>query len=360
MSGPRLEKADNGVWYVHWTEGRRSRRISTRTKDLRAAKAFLGTWLLIDGENREQDNGRNATVSDLWAAYSEKHVARTAAPATARFSWNNLQPFFGHLKLSEVTQAKVEDYEAHRARPHKGLRGSLPVVIDGAQPATVRRELATLMACFNWCADPKRRIISKADVPAFSLPDNGEPRDRWLRLPEVQKLLKAAAELRVGPRLSRGERFLWLALETAARKSAICELTWDRVDFETGVIHYDVPGRKKTKKRRSSVTISKALRPLLERAYAERATDFVLDNASEVWKIVHTIAEHAGVADVSPHVLRHTAATLMARRGVPLWTVSNILGNSLVMVEKVYAKHCPEAMAAAVEMISGGVLEAAE
>src|SRR5690606_31074980 len=127
-------------------------------------------------------------------------------------------------------------------------------------------------------AHNKRKLIPRSAVPAFDLPPDGDPRDRWLRKDEIQKMIVAAAETRRGKRLSRVERFLWIALETAARKQAIYDLTWDRVDFETNVIHYDVPGRRKTKKRRASPPISKALRPILERAFAEREGDLVLDN----------------------------------------------------------------------------------
>jgi integrase len=173
--------------------------------------------------------------------------------------------------------------------------------------------------------------------------------------------------------MTRAERFLWIALETAARKQAILDLTWDRVDFETNTIHFDVPGRARTKKRRAAVSISSALRPVLERAYKERIGDLVLDNKAAVWKSIQVAAIKAGFSDqpivrgakpratgISPHVLRHTAATHMARRGVPLWKIAQVLGNTLAMVEKVYAKWTPDDPAGTVDMISGGVLEAAE
>lgn len=122
-----------------------------------------------------------------------------------------------------------------------------------ARSVTIRRELATLIAGLNFCADPRRGapLIDRAAVPAIVLPDAGRPRDRWLRMDEVQRLLDAAAAGRRSERMSRVERFLWLALFTAARKQAILELTWERVDLEANVIHYDVPGRRQTKKRRA-------------------------------------------------------------------------------------------------------------
>jgi integrase len=350
MPPPILRQADNGRFYAFWTEGRRSKRTSMGTCEESEARRRFAQWLLVEKE--PDDESANLTCADLWTLYEAKHVeTKTASPATLRYSWKNLEQHFGALPISAVTQDVVDRYERARLSGRIGQR---------SKPSTVRRELNALRGCFGWCADPKRAIITKAQIPAFSLPEEGEARDRWLSLPEIQRLLRAAGELRRGDRLSRGERFLWLALETAARKSAICELTWDRVDFETGVIHYDVPGRRRTKKRRASVPISKALRPVLERAYSERRNDYVLDNKSEVWKIVSAIAKAAGVAGVSPHVLRHTAATHMARRGVPLWKISGVLGNTLAMVDKVYAKHAPDGLAEAVEAISGGVLEPAE
>lgn len=230
------------------------------------------------------------------------------------------------------------------------------------QPLVIRRELGALVACFNWCADPKRKLIPADSVPHIELPDHGEPADRWLTTHEVRKLFDAASNMRrtEKQRLSRCERFLWLALETAARKEAICQLTWDRVDFETGVIHYDVPGRRRTKKRRSSVPMSKALRLAMDRMREERQPgdgDLVVFNDADPRKMVMRAAKLAGVAGVTPHVLRHTAATHMARRGVPLWKIAKILGNSLAMVERVYAKHCPDDLREAVDTITGGSVE---
>jgi integrase len=63
---------------------------------------------------------------------------------------------------------------------------------------------------------------------------------------------------------------------------------------------------------------------------------------------------------ISPHVFRHTAATQMARRGIPLFLIAKALGNSMRMVERVYAKHAPDDLRAAMDMISRDELEPAE
>lgn len=352
-STPTLKRDPaSGIYYMHWTEhvakGKpgRSKRQTTGTTDLAAAQQFLGRYLLLDDT---KEVGGVVTVAELWAVYIEKHVAKNVAvPTQHDKSWNNLERQFGALKVSEVSQDVVDTYEAKRKRGAIG-RPSIS--------ATVRKELTLLKACFNWCASPKRKILRREEVPVFDLPDDSAPRDRWLRADEIAKLKAEAAEgVGADDRMTRGERFLWLGLETAARSEAIRQLTWDRVDWETKTIDFNVPGRKRTKKRRAVVPISQALLPMLKRMYEQRVNDHVLDTESEVGRLLNDIADRAGVADVTPHVLRHTAATHMARRGVPLWIVAKVLGDTIATVERIYAKHAPEDLRGAVDKISGEVV----
>ena len=349
-----LKQHDNGVFYIHWTEPSprgqrgRSKRESTRTKELATAKTYLSNWLLI--EKGRVAPGDTLTIERLWEKYEEMHVlVKTAAPDRIVGAWKNLQPYFGELAVSELSSDVVATYRAKRVAGKLGRP---------CKDTTVRLELSQLVACLNWCSSKKRSppFLDRATVPHIELPPAAEPRDRWLTTEEIGRLLAAAAETRGhhDGRMSRAERFIWLALETGSRKTAILELTWDRVDFVTGVIHFERSGRKKTKKRRASVPISKALRPVLEQAYAERENNLVLDRSFEVDLIVRRAGNRAGVPGVTPHVLRHTAATHMARRGVPLWIIAKVLGNTVAMVERVYAKHCPEDLRAAVDAISGG------
>jgi integrase len=362
MPTPTLELRD-GRYVAVWSENRRSKRKSMGSANRAVAEQRFAQWLLLGGHRGgATDGGAKAlTVAELWSVYDLRHVqVEMASPETAANSWKNLEKHFGALSVSEIDQTTVDDYEEKR--------------LDGAigKPSvsgTVRRELVALRAMLNWHTHPergKKRLLERADLPAYSLPDDSPPRDRWLTTTEIAKLMEAAAPAD-GERLSRGCRFLWLALETAARKQAILDLTWDRVDFETGMIHYAMPGRKQTKKRRPSVPISARLLPVLERAKREATGTLVMDHGGEVWDALQVLVIRAGLAErqtrasghsmkrtgISPHVLRHTAATHMARRGVPLYDIAGVLGNSLNMVEKVYAHHCPGRLRDAVNMISG-------
>ena len=55
---------------------------------------------------------------------------------------------------------------------------------------------------------------------------------------------------------------------------------------------------------------------------------------------------------VTPHTLRHTAATWLMQRGVPIWQAASYLGMSAVMVERTYGHHHPDYMRGAAQAIT--------
>lgn len=360
-NAPYLKQADSGVWYVHWTLNRIGKRVSTRTADQAKAAAFLSDWL----RDRNFDHavgGSTATIAEVWLTYKTYRKMAVGWPSGADLAWKLLDPHFGAVAAKDLSQRLIDDYVAKRISGRLGR---------AVKPQTAAKELSYLIAAVNLCA--RKNVIPAAYSRHYDLPEKGDPRDRWLKTDEIVKLFAAARRLSKGDRLSRGERFLWLALETAGRVQALLDLTWDRVDFETGMISLSVPGRKKTKKRRADVPMSKALRPILLRAYEERTGDLVLDTKLPVWTTLQHIAIEAGLAPkqsirrgakptatgISPHVLRHTAATHMARRGVSLFLISKVLGNSISVCERTYAKYAPGDLQGAVDKISNGELETA-
>ena len=168
------------------------------------------------------------------------------------------------------------------------------------------------------------------------LPPSSPPRSRVLSEAEIDRLFKAADH----PQRERVRLFLWLALHTAARRTAIQELRWDQVDFDIDVIHYLPDGAVQSRKRKASVPISETLKPVLEEAWTRRIsnTSLVIGSGGKINEPLRLVAEKAGVKGVTPHVMRHTAATIMARSGVSIWVIAQVLGNTVEQVEKVYAK----------------------
>jgi hypothetical protein len=55
---------------------------------------------------------------------------------------------------------------------------------------------------------------------------------------------------------------------------------------------------------------------------------------------------------VTPHTLRHTAATWLMQRGVPIWQAAGYLGMSAAMIERTYGHHHPDYMRGAAAAIT--------
>jgi integrase len=338
--GPRLLANEAGVYEVHWTEGGRSKRVSTRTADAAEAADFFATWKR--GLEREKAQASASTVRGLLDAYFAEHVhKKVVGQGTAEIAKKHLLAHFADMDPAEIHPSDVRRYARRRELAEIGRPAKGP---------TIRRELGVLVAALNHAVAEKR--LKRTDLPSIPLPEPSQPREVWLTEAEVARLAAKAAEVRPDGRLSRIERFVALAYYTAARKRALEELDWSQVDWDTGMIHLEKPGRRRTKKRRPSVPMHPKLRELMERAFVERESKWVLDNSGNVRKAFASLVKAAGLpAEVTPHVMRHTAATHMLRRKVPLWQVAGILGDTEATVQKTYGKHVPEALKEAVEAL---------
>lgn len=329
----KLVKNDTGRWEIRWTErderaGRSvQRRVSCRTADRRQAEAFRKGWLkeVLSGAPGTGQAGDDPLVGDLLDAYE------TAKPSE-KWSVKPVRAFFGGFPVSAIGQGLVDRYRT----------GARAGVSDG----TVRRELTCLLAALN-------RALPRDKVPRISLPPEGVGRELFLREHEESEYHARAMGLTVGrARVHPVSLFVAIALDTAARREAIMELDWSRVDWRAGTIDFRVPGRRATRKRRVVVPIAVRLRPLLERAWIEAGSPtsgglFAGDVRAGFEKFLGA----SGYPWATAHVLRHTFATLKLRAGVDPWKVAGVLGDDLKTVMKRYGHHCPDHLRSAVDAV---------
>ena len=136
--------------------------------------------------------------------------------------------------------------------------------------------------------------------------------------------------------------FVLLALHTAAHTGALLSLSWEQVDLNSGLIYL---GRTRGKKRRATVPITDVLRDALEEAAQAATSEWVIEYAGHPVRSIKSgfraAVRRAGLEGVTPHILRHTAATWMVQSDVPLALVAAYLGNSVEMVARVYGHHSP-------------------
>jgi len=132
-----------------------------------------------------------------------------------------LVPFFGRLRLKEITPTQVDRFKDRRLE-------------DGLKKSSINREIGLLKSMLNravkWCligAHPAK------DVELFELDDTSVS-DRVLSNEEETKLLAACDESELRYRAPHLKHVVLVALYTGLRRGEILRLRWSDIDFEKG------------------------------------------------------------------------------------------------------------------------------
>ena len=296
-------------WYAYERVAGQPKRYSLGTADRKAAERRL-----IDLE--QQRRRKATTISEMHAVYLTDRYPQITGQETFRLAWIRLSPIFGHLRPDQVTRPLTRAYGARERKRGVG---------DGS----IRRDLGVLNAIIRY-SDPNTSAI-------VELPPAPPPRHRYLTREEYRALRDAAKAI------PHCWVFVWLAYRTAGRAQAILSLTWNGVDFERGMIDL---GRGAGNKGRAIVPMADDLADVLREAKRGALSDYVVEWAGKqvnsIKRAFKSACDRAGLDDVSPHVLRHSAAVHMVESGVPMAEVAQFLGHSSEAVTfRVYARFSP-------------------
>ena len=325
----RLWQHDNGAWYIIWSPeneektSRGTKRISTGSSDRRAAEQYRAQF--IAGLKNEPPKDE-PTIAYLLRRYRHEHGVNTRSLKTIDYHVRKLEPFFGDLLPSHVSNNLLKEYVTHR----------------GVKDGTILREIGTLKAALHY-AEGNRWIERQ---PQFIMPvKSPPPRDVWLKREEVAMLIEKAKSPHI-------KLFIKIAVSTAARSGAILDLKWDQLDLENRIIDF---GRGFGNKRRSVVPMNDDVYEAIIEAKELAQTDHVIEYNGRTTRAIKQafsrLCEACGIK-ASPHVLRHTAATWMVMASVPLAEVARLLGDSEKTVETVYGKHSPDYLRRAVDSLN--------
>jgi integrase len=266
------------------------------------------------------------------------------------------------MKLAEVNGASCRRYVKHR-----GNNGG------------ARRDLEDLRSAINHHA---KEGLHRGIVRVV-LPSRGLPRTRWLTRKEAATLLRVCWRAREIQTQHRGThkgqkietdkrplrhlaRFLLIGLYTGTRAGAIATASSRKgegrsfVDLQNGIFYRLPEGQRATAKRQPPVPIPPRLLAHLRRWTAKGISQdhFVEWNGRPVQSVKTAFKTAVRLAKlkgkISPHTLRHTAATWLMQAGVPVWEAAGFLGMSPAMVEQTYGHHHPAYMRGAATAIGGG------
>lgn len=376
MKPTRIPTKYEGITKLEWPNGRTTYRATapwwidsegkrndpTKHADtLTDARAWRNEQLALRARGVKQPTGRLSIgeyLDDWIAAYEARKPGNTAA------GYRRALAKLRELPLWKVKLADVEPHHVARAYDTVGAR-AVPYVHDAlhralndAVPRLIGRNPATGAA--------RGRAVARAE------------RSVWTE-DEYRTWLAAAAEDELWP--------LWRFLgQSGARRGEALGLDWPDVDLDAGTVtirrqYTVVAGRAtlkdvKTARGRRTVDLDaetvavlrdwrkrqpRALHPAAEHAFAvftypDGARVGPTRSLNDRFQAVVTAAK---VRRLTIHDVRHTHATLLLRRGVPVHVVSRRLGHaSEAITLTVYAHVLPDQARVAAD-VAGAIAEKA-
>jgi integrase len=371
----RDDRAGKTVRFASWVirDGSRKVRTGFTEKDREGADRALAEYI-ASRYDVPRDRGRHPAeilVTDVLNIYLSDVATKTARPEETTQRVLKLAEFFNSDTLAKVNGKRCRDYVTWRAgqawkssKPDKTGRPARRVT-----EATARRELEDLRAAINH----HRREGYCSEVIGIALPEKGASREDWLTRSEAARLIRAARNARQVMRDQRtvrrvGDhiaRFILVGLYTGTRHAAICGAALQpaigrgHVDLERGVFHRRAIGARETNKRQPPVRLSNRLLAHLRRwqrlgISSHAVVEWNGKPVESVRKGFDAAVRAAGIGrHVTPHVLRHTAATWLMQKGADPWAAAGLLGMTVEMLQRVYGHHHPDFQVDAAEKLAG-------
>lgn len=235
---------------------------------------------------------------------------------------NHLVPHFGHMLMADIGSKEIREYVMAK-------------LADGYADKTVNNHLLVLSRYLNVARD--ERAFDGPKVKIESIPVSWSEA-RYLTAPEIRALQRVASF-----DLPEYANLIAVALNTGMRIGEILALSWADIDLTA----------KKLRVRKSLCRVSDSLKApkngkqrdvflneaaLAALASVEHRVGTVFDvSYSAAYEAVNRIASKAGLEGIGWHTLRHTFASLLVLEGVPLFTVSRLLGHSSIRITERYA-----------------------
>ncbi|MGP9810355.1 tyrosine-type recombinase/integrase [Rhodopseudomonas sp. NSM] len=274
-----------------------------------------------------------------------------------------MNEFFGGTMLGSLNSKLYENMQRH-------------VFSNGG----ARRDLEDLRAAIGHHA---KENLHHAII-RVTLPEKGKARERWLTRSEAAQLLWTCWRYREEQTIHRGKnkgqkiktakktlqhvaRFILIGLYTGTRAGAIATASPVRdegrsyVDLDNGIFYRLAQGKRTTKKRQPAVKLPKRLLAHMRRWHERK----IIANHFEEWNGISVASVKVGFAsavqhakrstaqgNITPHTLRHTAATWLMQRGVDAWQAAGFLGMSTQVLIDTYGHHHPNFMQDAANAIT--------
>jgi integrase len=287
---------------------------------------------------------RNQTLEMFAWRWFDEYVTPNNKYSEARIKRYTLKssliPFFGRLPIKDIKTYHIEQFKARKVK-------------EGLANKSIKNQLTVFNKCVT-CAYDWLGLDSKA--PKILWPKCPPPDTDYLSPDECELLLFCATGF--------VREMVLMALRTGMRQGELKGLQWSSIDWVNRVVivrHSRCDREKNIGAPKSNRVRSIPLdTDVFEALYRRRKyTGYVFTNAEEKpldhsWLSYHLdkVCNMAGLRRITWHVLRHTFASHLAMKGVPLNTVQALLGHSTITMTMRYAHVAPSTLRSAIDILN--------
>lgn len=220
-------------------------------------------------------------------------------------------------------------------------------------PATIRRKLASLTTYIDWLLSERRLCSSplEAKKPTVRLPKR---LPRSVTRNNIKTILAACQTSNAADMDRTTELGLKIILATGVRVQELCSINVSDVDADGSAIRVRGKGNRertvfvsnellKTFLRKHCHTLeSFSTEPLLKNKRGGRMTP-------QAFRLrLHNIRSSSGIGErITPHRLRHSAATLLIEAGIDIRFVQRLLGHASISTTEIYTHVADQSLRAA-------------
>ncbi len=332
-----------GTWYADYYR-RGKRHIEAVGPNKKEAQEFLGKKLreIRDEEKFGRRPIKRVTIEDFATDYLRR-TSHLRSQVTLKYGVQEIERHFAGRYVCDLTEKDVDDFIlARRDTPTRWKRER-----SGAAVNRIVNILSAMLSMAVRLGMAEKNVASRCR----RLKEN-RGRLRYLSVDEAARVLELARKSR--------SRHLYaavlLALETGMRRGEILTLRWEDVDFQTGQIWI----RESKNGTPRHVPMTASVREVLSKHPRHVRTDFLFPGyagpqfsggangpvtdsrlSNSIREIFANLMQRAGIQDFRFHDLRHTFASHLVMRGVPLHTVGQLLGHRTPAMTMRYAHLSP-------------------
>jgi integrase/recombinase XerD len=261
------------------------------------------------------DEAPTFSVPEVVDRFQRMLQAQERSPCTVKQYGHIARTFLGYVgkPLEDVRVRDVEGYREYLVLKRHYSKNSLYTTVRG---------LSCLFRSFGVTMDG-----------GLEPPRRPERLPRYLSEEETHRLFEAS---RASP---RDYAILHVLGYGGLRVGELCHLRLEDIEFDRHLLH--VRSGKGDKDR--EVVLEERTIAAIERYLADRAVEGVESprlfplTPVTVERMVRKRAQQAGIAQhVTPHVLRHTLATVLLRKGCDIRYIQKLLGHASVATTQIY------------------------